>query len=92
MAVSLLWSIANDSHERAIEEVIKARHPDLFVSLSSEVAPYLGEYERTITTIFNAYIGPTISSYLSAPGRVPGGQGTAQCAAHHAGLRRGAGQ
>ena len=65
VAVSLLWSIANDSHEKALEEVIKARHPDLFVSLSSEVAPYLGEYERTITTIFNAYIGPTISSYLS---------------------------
>ncbi len=65
VAVSLLWSIANDSHERALEELIKSRHPDLFVSLSSEVAPYLGEYERTITTIFNAYIGPTISSYLA---------------------------
>ena len=65
VAVSLLWSIANDSHERALEELIKARHPHLFVSLSSEVAPYLGEYERTITTIFNSYIGPTISSYLS---------------------------
>ena len=65
VAVSLLWSIANDGHERALEELIQSRHPDLFVSLSSEVAPYLGEYERTITTIFNAYIGPTISSYLS---------------------------
>ncbi len=65
VAVSLLWSIANDSHERALEELIQSRHPGLFVSLSSEVAPYLGEYERTITTIFNAYIGPTISSYLS---------------------------
>ena len=65
VAVSLLWSIANDSHERALEELIRSRHPGLFVSLSSEVAPYLGEYERTITTIFNAYIGPTISSYLS---------------------------
>jgi N-methylhydantoinase A len=65
VAVSLLWSIANDSHERALEELIKSRHPDLFVSLSSEVAPYLGEYERTITTVFNSYIGPTISSYLS---------------------------
>ncbi|MCY4441452.1 MAG: hydantoinase/oxoprolinase family protein, partial [Deltaproteobacteria bacterium] len=65
VAVSLLWSIANDGHERALEELIKSRHPDLFVSLSSEVAPYLGEYERTITTIFNAYIGPTISSYLA---------------------------
>ena len=65
VAVSLLWSISNDSHERALEELIRSRHPGLFVSLSSEVAPYLGEYERTITTIFNSYIGPTISSYLS---------------------------
>ena len=92
VAVSLLWSIANDGHERALEELIKSRHPDLFVSLSSEVAPYLGEYERTITTIFNAYIGPTISSYPCQSGRVAGGQGTAQRPAHHAGVRRRAGQ
>lgn len=64
IAVSLLWSIANDKHEKALEKLIKARYPDLFVSLSSEVAPFLGEYERTITTVFNAYIGPTLSSYL----------------------------
>jgi N-methylhydantoinase A len=64
IAISLLWSIANDGHEKALEKLIKSRYPDLFVSLSSEVAPYLGEYERTITTVFNAYIGPTISSYL----------------------------
>jgi len=64
IAISLLWSIANDGHEQALEKLINARYPDVFVSLSSEVAPYLGEYERTITTVFNAYIGPTISSYL----------------------------
>ena len=75
VAVSLLWSISNDSHERALEELIRSRHPGLFVSLSSEVAPYLGEYERTITTIFNAYIGPTISSYLSNLGGSLGARG-----------------
>ena len=53
IAVCLLWSIANDSHERAIAELIGKKYPKLFVSISSEVAPYLGEYERTVTTVFN---------------------------------------
>ena len=35
------------------------------MSISSEIAPFLGEYERTVTTVFNAYIGPTISAYLA---------------------------
>jgi N-methylhydantoinase A len=64
VAVCLLWSIANDSHERAIAEFVRSKYPKLFVSISSEVAPFLGEYERTVTTVFNAYIGPTISAYL----------------------------
>lgn len=65
IAISLLWSIANDRHEKMLESLIKSRYPHLFISLSSEVAPFLGEYERTITTVFNAYIGPMISSYLA---------------------------
>jgi len=65
IAVCLLWSIANDSHEQAIAEVIRKKYPKLFVSISSEVAPFLGEYERTVTTVFNAYIGSTISAYLA---------------------------
>ncbi|MBI4528253.1 MAG: hydantoinase B/oxoprolinase family protein [Deltaproteobacteria bacterium] len=64
VAVSLLWSIANASHEKLVGDRIKEDHPSLFVSLSSEVAPYLGEYERTATTVINAYIGPKISVYL----------------------------
>jgi N-methylhydantoinase A len=65
IAVCLLWSIANDSHERAIAELVRSKYPKLFVSISSEVAPFLGEYERTVTTVFNAYIGSTISAYLA---------------------------
>jgi N-methylhydantoinase A len=65
IAVCLLWSIANDSHERAIAALVRSKYPKLFVSTSSDVAPFLGEYERTVTTVFNAYIGPTISAYLS---------------------------
>ena len=65
VAVSLLWSVANDGHERIIGELLGRRHPDLFVTLSSEAAPFQGEYERTATTVFNAYIGPRIGSYLN---------------------------
>ena len=65
VAVSLLWSIANDRHERMIGELLRQRYPDLFVTLSSEAASFQGEYERTATTVFNAYIGPRIGSYLN---------------------------
>ncbi|MDE0213363.1 MAG: hydantoinase/oxoprolinase family protein [Deltaproteobacteria bacterium] len=64
VAVCLLWSIANNAHEKAVADVIHRKHPGIHVSCSSDVAPFLGEYERTATTIFNAYIGPRIASYL----------------------------
>lgn len=64
VAICLLWSISNDSHEKILAEIFKKAQPSLFVTLSSEVAPYLGEYERTATTVFNAYIAPKISAYL----------------------------
>jgi N-methylhydantoinase A len=67
--ICLLWSIKNDGHERRLAELV-AKHPGTFYSLSSEVAPFLGEYERSVTTVFNAYIGPTISQYLSNLQRV----------------------
>lgn len=64
-AICLLWSIKNDAHERRVAEILRTKYPDRFVTLSCEVAPFLGEYERTVTTVFNAYIGPTISQYLA---------------------------
>ena len=64
IAVCFLWSIMNSSHEKQLAEIIQNKYPGLFFSLSCEVAPYLGEYERSATTVFNAYIGPKISSYL----------------------------
>jgi N-methylhydantoinase A len=65
VAVALLWSISNSAHERAIGEHIRKAYPNLFVSLSSDAASFLGEYERTATTVFNAYIGPKIGNYLN---------------------------
>ncbi len=64
VAIVLLWSLANDSHERALADFIREHYPSVYLSLSSEVAPYLGEYERTATTAFNAYVGPKIAAYL----------------------------
>jgi N-methylhydantoinase A len=64
VAVSLLWSFANPDHERRLAEAIRARFPHLYVTRSSEVAPVLGEYERSVTSIVNSYVGPTLRAYL----------------------------
>ena len=64
IAVCFLWSIMNNSHEKQMAEILKNKYPELFFTLSAQVAPYLGEYERSATTVFNAYIGPKISNYL----------------------------
>ena len=66
IAISLLWSTANDAHERRLRELVREVAPDLFVSISSEVSPRVGEYERTIATIVNALIGPPMRLYLEA--------------------------
>lgn len=66
IAISLLWSTANDSHERRLRELVRELAPDLFVSISSEVSPRVGEYERTIATIVNSMIGPPMRFYLEA--------------------------
>jgi N-methylhydantoinase A len=66
VAVSLLHAYANPTHELAIRDRINARAPNISVSLSSDVSPKFREYERTNTTVANAYITPTVDRYLSA--------------------------
>lgn len=70
VAVCLLWSVANDCHEKAFADILRQKCPSIFFTLSSEVAPFIGEYERTATTVFNSYIGPEISAYLQNLRRV----------------------
>ena len=65
IAVALLWSFVNPVHEQRIRTLIKARNPDVHVSISSEVAPAPGEYERTSTTVINAYAGQVVNSYIN---------------------------
>lgn len=64
LAVSLLWSLTNSSHEKEIQRVIAEMYPDMEVSISSDIVPLVGEYERTVTTVFNAYLRPETKSYL----------------------------
>jgi N-methylhydantoinase A len=64
IAVSFLWSFVNDAHERRLKELLAERAPGVFVTLSHELSPVLGEYERTATTAINAYVGPKVVGYL----------------------------
>lgn len=64
VAVALLWAFRNPAHERRIRELIYEMRPDVYVSISSEIAPRIGEYERTVATVINSYVGPRSSRYL----------------------------
>ena len=65
VAVSLLWSFLNPRHERRIREIARSAHPGLDVTLSSDVVPKLGEYERSVSTVVNAYVSPVLTRYLN---------------------------
>ncbi len=64
VAVSYLHAYANDEHERRTRDALRARFPQLPVSLSSELDPEYREYERTSTTVVNAVLGPLVRTYL----------------------------
>ncbi len=64
IAVCLLNSFTYPEHERLIGEVIAERAPDVSYCLSVDVLPEIKEYERTSTTVINAYLLPVVSRYL----------------------------
>ncbi|MBB3664446.1 N-methylhydantoinase A [Prauserella sediminis] len=64
IAVCLLFSFVNDTHERRIAEIIAEEHPTCFVTLSCDVLPQIREFERVSTTVVNAYTSPLLKSYL----------------------------
>jgi N-methylhydantoinase A len=64
VAICFLHSYANGEHERQAAAVVKEQYPECFVSISSAVAPEIREYERTSTTVANAYLQPLIDGYL----------------------------
>src|SRR5918999_1520474 len=68
VAVCLLFSFRDPSHERAVADELRRRLPDAHVVASHEVAPEFREYERASTTAADAYLGPVVSRYLRALG------------------------
>jgi N-methylhydantoinase A len=72
VAICLLWSFRNPTHEQKLAALVAektANGPDksgVFISVSHEVAPTWGEYERAMTTIINAFVGPKTGRYIEA--------------------------
>ena len=65
IAVCLINSFENPTHELMIEEIILSEAPGVSVSISYRVLPQIKEYERTSTTVTNAYVKPLTGRYLS---------------------------
>ena len=66
VAICTLWSTQNPSHEQSLREIVLDELPGVFVSMSHEISPGVGEYARMSTTAGNAALGPLAGRYLSS--------------------------
>ncbi len=64
VAISLLFSFVNPEHERRVKAIVAQEMQDAHISTGHEVLPRAPEYDRTSTTVVNAYVGPRVTSYL----------------------------
>ena len=64
VAINLLFSFLDPSHEETIEKALREALPEVFISRSSRVLPEYKEYERGMATWLNAFLGPVVSGYL----------------------------
>jgi N-methylhydantoinase A len=65
VAICLLHAYANGAHERRVRDIAKEiLGPEIFLTCSHEILPEIREYERTSTTVVNAFLGPVMDSYL----------------------------
>lgn len=69
IAICFLFSFKNNTHEAKAARLIRQRYPDIFVTASHEISPQIREYERTCTTVVNAFVGPVLSNYLDNLGK-----------------------
>jgi N-methylhydantoinase A len=65
LVISFLHAYANPVHELRAREIVHAADPQMLVTVSSEVAPEIGEYERTATACVNAYVQPRMRAHLA---------------------------
>ena len=64
VAVCLMHAYANQEHERAVAARLREALPDAYLTVSSELLPQLGYYNRVSTAVLNSYVGPLLKSYL----------------------------
>jgi N-methylhydantoinase A len=77
IAVCLINAYANAAHERDIGTILREEFPQLALSLSTDILPEIQEYERTSTTVVNAYVMPLLRRYLTRISDGLGGLGIA---------------
>jgi len=75
VAVCFLHSWSNPAHEKQMGEILKRNMPHAYSTLSHEILREYGEYERTSTSVLNAYIGPMVRSYLDSLEQMLAGHG-----------------
>lgn len=68
ISISFLYAFLSDAHERRAAEIVAEEAPDVFISVSHEIAPEFREFERLSTTTVNAYLGPVMQRYVTALG------------------------
>ena len=66
IAISFIWSVLNPSHEIIAEKIVREMMPNAFITVGSRLYPQIREYTRTSTAVTNAYLSPTLKSYVSA--------------------------
>jgi N-methylhydantoinase A len=64
VAISLIFSFVNPTHEKRVAKIVAEEMPGVQISASHEVLPRGPEYDRTSTTVVNAYVAPRVTSYL----------------------------
>ena len=64
IVISLLFSFLNPEHEKKVAKIIRSEYPEAHVTLSSEIAPVIGEYERTSTAVISSYIAAPMAKYI----------------------------
>ncbi|OPX38700.1 MAG: hypothetical protein B1H11_04225 [Desulfobacteraceae bacterium 4484_190.1] len=63
IVIAFLYSFVDPSHEKRAREIVKEVYPEVEVTISSDILPAIGEYERTSTAIINAFIAPAVNKY-----------------------------
>ena len=70
VAISFVWSVLNQSHERRAAEIVREMMPRVPVTVGSELYPQVREYTRTSTAVVNAYLAPILTRIRGGGGRL----------------------